>query len=184
MASYGKRGMTFENLVNYTNKIYSNQKRAVINKRPTPMKIISKTRIGQNICVFDSKSTVDYDGVYKGYSIQFEAKTTKEKRFPLDMITSGQVQFLNSAEYQGAICFVLLEMRVTNSVYLIPNQMLQKYIRDAQNGGRKSIPLDDIEVYAQLVKTGNGAPLDYLTVVDDLISKGVVGCEREGKVTS
>lgn len=34
----GKRGMQFENALNYTNNIYKNQNRAVIEKLPTPNK--------------------------------------------------------------------------------------------------------------------------------------------------
>jgi recombination protein U len=171
----GKRGMAFENLLEYTNTIYANKGKAVISKRATPMKIISKTRMpGQHICVFDKKSTVDYDGVYQGHSIQFEAKSTQEKRFPLDMITKDQVAFLNKAEEQGAICFVLVELRALNTVFLVPNKMLQKYVKDAQSGGRKSIPLDEMEVYAWLVESKNGYPLDYLSVVDKLIESEVV----------
>jgi len=42
------------------------------------------------------------------------------------------------------------------------------YIRKANSGGRKSIPLSDFEVYAYEVKRGRGVPLDYLAVLDQL----------------
>lgn len=165
----GKRGAAFETLLDYTNQIYANKGRAIINKRPTPMKIISKTKMGQNICVFDKKSTVDYDGIYAGRSIQFEAKTTQEKRFDLSMITESQIEFLQKAEQHGAVAFLLVEIRPLRNVYLVPNQMLQGYVKRAQKGGRRSIPLDELEVYARIVESGNGLPLDYLSVVDELI---------------
>lgn len=167
----GRRGMPFENLINMSNAIYERKGRAVINKRPTPMKIIGRTKGGQHLCVFSEKSTVDYDGVYKGKSIQFEAKSIKEKRFPLNKVTGGQVEFLNRSEAQGAICFLLIEMRARQTIYLVPNQMLQKYIREAEKGARKSIPLDDMEVYAWAVESRNGIPLDFLQVVDKLIKE-------------
>ncbi|SFM35307.1 Holliday junction resolvase RecU [Salibacterium qingdaonense] len=160
------RGMGFENLVNTTNLQYKNKGLALISKRPTPMKIIGSTKGGQNICVFDQKSTVDFDGVYRGLSIQFEAKSTGEKRFDLKMITDSQIDFLQQSERQGAVCFVLLEIRPLRTVYYVPNNMLQKYVREAQRGGRKSIPLDDLEIYADVVTQGQGIPLDYLAVVD------------------
>lgn len=169
MINYGKRGMTFENTLNYTNQIYINQGRAVINKRPTPMKIIGKTRGNQHICVFDKKSTVDYDGIYNGKAVAFEAKSTKEKRLPLSIITDDQIKYLDLSEKQGGISFLIVEMRTTREVYLVTNNMLQKYVREAEKGGRKSIPLRDLEVYAHLVKSQNGVPLDYLSVVDNLI---------------
>lgn len=61
-------------------------------------------------------------------------------------------------------------MRSTRDVFDVPNIMASKYIREAQYGGGKSIPLRDLEVYAHLVKSQNGVPLDYLSVVDRLIA--------------
>lgn len=166
---YGKRGMAFENLLNYTNELYIQQGRAIINKRPTPMKIIGKTRGNQHICVFDRKSTVDFDGIYRGKPIVFEAKSTKEKRLPLSIITEHQIEYLNAAEKQGAVAFLICEIRAIDTVFYVSNGLLQKYVKDAQKGGRKSIPLRDLEVYAYEVKSQNGVPLDYLSVVDRLM---------------
>ncbi|MGM8212616.1 Holliday junction resolvase RecU [Virgibacillus sp. W0430] len=166
---YGKRGQAFENLLDYTNQIYKQKGIALINKRPTPMKIIGKTKGHQHICVFDKKSTVDYDGVYRGKAIVFEAKSVKEKRFPLNNITDDQVKYLNQAEKQGAISFLIIDLRVIREVLIVPNGMLQKYVKDSKSGGRKSIPLGDLEVYGYRVQSGSGVPLDYLSVVDRLI---------------
>ncbi|MGJ9460093.1 Holliday junction resolvase RecU [Oceanobacillus sp. CF4.6] len=170
----GKRGMDFENTLNYTNQIYINQNRAIINKRPTPVKVLKSkgTRVLSGF--YEEKSTVDYDGLYNGRAVVFEAKTTKLKRLPLDMISNHQVKYLNDAEKQGAISFLIVEMRVTRDVFFIPNNMLQKYVKEAKNGGHKSIPIRDLEVYAQPVKTQKGVPLDYLSVVDQLITADAV----------
>lgn len=173
MIYYGKRGQSFENLIDYTNQVYRNKGIAIINKRPTPMKIIGKTRGNQHLCVFDKKSTVDYDGIYKGKPIVFEAKTTSLKRVPLDIIADHQIEYLNQAESQGAISFLIVEIRPIQDVFIVSNSMLQKYVKNAENGGRKSIPLDELEIYAELVKRGNGIPLDYLSVVDRLIEVAV-----------
>lgn len=165
----GKRGQSFEISINYTNKIYENKGRALINKRATPVKVLKSkgTRVLSGF--YEEKSTVDYDGVYQGRSIVFEAKSTTKKRLPLDMISNHQVDYLNAAEKQGSISFLIVEMRATRDVFLVPNNMLQKYIKNAKSGGRKSIPMGDLEVYAFLVEAKNGVPLDYLTVVDRLI---------------
>lgn len=171
MIYYGKRGQAFENLIDYTNNVYRNKEVALINKRPTPMKIIGKTRGNQHICTFATKSTVDYDGVYKGKAIVFEAKSINLKRLPLDIIADHQIEYLNKADKQGAISFLIVEIRPTKDVYLVSNKMLQVYVKEAGKGGRKSIPLDDLEIYAELVPKGNGIPLDYLSVVDKLIKE-------------
>ncbi|MFP7170797.1 Holliday junction resolvase RecU [Terribacillus sp. 7520-G] len=172
--NYGKRGMEFENLLNYTNNLYRTKKKALINKRPTPMKIVRSAAANKYICVFADKSTVDYDGTYKGRSIVFEAKSVKMKKsFPLDNISDSQVQYLEAAEKVGAISFVIIEMTITREVFYIPNKMLQHYIKQAANGGRKSIPIDEMQVYGYGVKSANGVPLDYLSVVDHLMEEGV-----------
>lgn len=170
----GNRGKPFENLINYTNKIYANKGTAVINKLPTPMKIISKTKTGQNVCVFDQKSTVDYLGVYNRRAIVFEAKSVQEKRFDLKNIHHHQLKYLRDAERQGAIAFLLIEIRPLRSVYLVPNQMIQGYIIRSQQGGRRSIPLDELEIYSWIVKSRNGLPLDYLSVIDELIEREAI----------
>lgn len=167
--NYGKRGQAFENLIDYTNNIYRNKGAAIINKRPTPMKIIGRTRGNQHICTFTEKSTVDYDGIYKGRAIVFEAKSTNLKRLPLDIIPEHQISYLKKADQQGAISFLVVEIRPIRDVFLVTNKMLQKYVKEAEKGGRKSIPLDDLEVYAELINQGDGIPLDYLSVVDKLM---------------
>lgn len=169
MTYYGKRGQTFENLINYTNRIYNQQGRAVINKRPTPVKVLKSkgTRITSGF--YESKSTVDYDGVYNGKAVVFEAKSTKEKRLPLSIIPDHQIEYLDRMEKQGAISFLMADMRACDTVFFIQNGLLQKYVKEAQKGGRKSIPLRDLEVYGYEVKSQNGVPLDYLSVIDELM---------------
>src|SRR5699024_2274342 len=165
----GKRGQSFEMSLNYTNEVYIKKGRALINKRATPVKVLKSkgTRVINGF--YEEKSTVDYDGTYKGKSIAFEAKSTTRKSLPLDMISDHQIKHLDTSERHGAISFLIVEMRSLGDVFLIPNNMLQKYIKNAKNGGRKSIPIDEMEVYAFLVESKNGVPLDYLSVIDRLI---------------
>lgn len=171
MTAYtGKRGQAFETLLNYTNQIYKNKELALINKRPTPVKVLKSKATRVLSGFYEEKSTVDYDGVFQGRSIAFEAKSTNRKSLPLDMISDHQSKYLNAAEKQGAIAFLIVEMKAIDSVVLVPNTMLQKYVKDAENGGRKSIPMGDLEVYGYPVVSRNGIPLDYLSVVARLIA--------------
>lgn len=67
----GNRGMHFEKLINLSNEMYQREGVALINKRPTPVKVL-KSKNGRVINGFyESKSTVDYDGVYKGRAVTF-----------------------------------------------------------------------------------------------------------------
>jgi len=60
--------------------------------------------------VIEDKSTVDYEGCYKGYSLQFEAKSTQSNSsWALKHIHEHQVEHLRLSVSMGAICFVVLE---------------------------------------------------------------------------
>jgi len=164
-------GQAFENLIDYTNRIYQNKGMALINKRPTPVKVL-RTR-GNHIfnAVYDKKSTVDYDGFYKGYGIAFEAKSTKLTRLPLDMIAEHQIKYLEAAKDHGAITFLIANMRDINKTFVLPSELIFEYVDNAQQGGRKSLPMDDIKKRGIEVSSGNGVPLDYLEAVEKLIKK-------------
>jgi len=161
-------GQAFENLLDYTNRIYQRKGIALINKRPTPVKVF-RTRGNRVLSgVYDQKSTVDYDGFYKYRGLAFEAKSTKLPRLPLDQVADHQVKYLDNAEKNGAISFLIIDLRQLDEVYVLPNEMLQEYVKNAQKGGRKSIPMDDIQERGIKVTSGNGIPLDYLKAVDQL----------------
>ncbi|WP_277680373.1 Holliday junction resolvase RecU [Gracilibacillus dipsosauri] len=171
--SQGNRGMAFENLINHSNKIYALKGRAIINKRPTPVKVLKSKGTQVLKGFYESKSTVDYDGVYRGKAIYFEAKSTKvSTRFDLDNIHKHQIDYMHQTQKLGAICFFLIEFRGTHEVYLVPFDFIHHYAVNADRGGRKSIPKDDFNYYSVgLVESKNGVPLDYLSLVDKLIEE-------------
>lgn len=62
----GNRGMVFEMLINLADEMYQREGVELINKRPTPVKVL-KSKGGRVLNGFyEAKSTVDYDVVYKG----------------------------------------------------------------------------------------------------------------------
>ena len=87
--TYGKRGMTLEEDLNETNQYYLDQGIAVIHKKPTPIQIVNVDYPKRSAAVikeayFKQASTTDFNGVYKGRYIDFEAKETKQTTsFPL-----------------------------------------------------------------------------------------------------
>lgn len=168
-------GNSFEYLIDLVNSQYNAKNIAVINKRPTPMKIVK--RLGRKkgtenfVAIFDKKSTVDYDGVYAGKAIAFEAKTILNlQRFDLKRIQPHQLEHLQRTEEQGGVAFFLIEFQSTRTTYYAPLSMINKYVADMERGGRKSISLDDFAVYAYEVRRGR-VPLDYLAVVDKLLER-------------
>lgn len=166
--SYANRGMGFENMIDVTNEMYCNQELAVINKRPTPVKV-TKSYNGKVLAgYFERSSTVDYDGVYDGRAIMFEAKSVQQlTRFDLSNLHDHQYDYLNKCHKAGAITSILIDFKKQMKIYLLPFETLRSYVERAKNGGRKSIPLEDFDIYGYEVESGR-VPVDYLAAVNKI----------------
>src|SRR5574344_1617077 len=98
--NYGNRGMCLEDDINISNKFYLENNIAVVYKKPTPIKVVKvdyNKRINTVIkeAYYEIPSTTDYNGIYKGKYIDFEAKETKCKTsFALSNIHSHQINHL------------------------------------------------------------------------------------------
>lgn len=170
--STGNRGMALETLINHANAQYMEKGIAVVNKRPTPVKIMRTQGTRITAAVLESKSTVDYEGVYRGHSLQFEAKQTREEtRFPLDNFHAHQVEHMRRCMKAGAICFVILEFSQHHEIYYVTGKLIVDAWDAGERGGRKSIPYEDIAVTCYQLSSGNGIVLDYLAVVDKHIQQ-------------
>ena len=161
------RGMAFEADINVSNAYYLDQNRAIITKRPTPINVVKVDYSkGARIidAYFEKQSTTDYNGVYRGRYIDFEAKSCQNKTsFPLSNITYHQINHLKHVIKHGGIAFFLIYLCSTDEVYLID----AKYIIDAfENGDRKSIPFNDLKEKGHLVNQGYLPRISYLDVVD------------------
>ncbi|MBD7967727.1 Holliday junction resolvase RecU [Paenibacillus gallinarum] len=166
--STANRGMAFERLLDYSNQMYESKGIAVINKRPTPVKVIRKTYGKVTEGYFEKSSTVDYDGVYEGRAVMFEAKSTNEKlRFDLSNLHSHQYDYLKKCHQAGGIAFLMVDFRQQRKIYLLPFLTLKSYVESSKKGGRKSIRIEDFDVHAYEVSSGR-VPVDYLKVIDNI----------------
>jgi recombination protein U len=170
--NYGNRGMTLEEDLNATNEYYREQGIAVIHKKPTPVQIVRVDYPKRSAAVikeayFKQASTTDYNGVYRGKYIDFEAKETKNKTsFPLKNFHEHQIQHMEQVLQHGGICFVILRFAALNEVYLLDASHLIAYWQKQQAGGRKSIPKRDIEQYGHYIALGYQPRIDYISVVE------------------
>ncbi|PGA51081.1 Holliday junction resolvase RecU [Bacillus toyonensis] len=168
---YTNRGMALELLLNNTNRMYKAANIGVFNKRPTPIKVLKTDKRG-NITKsnWQEKSTVDYDGVYKGRAVYFEAKSTeKTTSFPLEYIHRHQIDYLKDTQEVGAICFFIIEFRTDHVIYFVPVSLVVEYYESMiYDGGRKSIPREEFEKRAYIVPQTNRAAVDYLYHVEKL----------------
>ncbi|ELI5507277.1 Holliday junction resolvase RecU [Staphylococcus pseudintermedius] len=172
---YGGRGMTLENDIESSNQYYLKTERAVIQKKPTPVQIVhvdypKRSQAVIKEAYFRTPSTTDYNGVYKGYYIDFEAKETKNKTsFPLQNIHAHQVEHMKQAVAHGGIVFLLLRFKGINEVYLLPFKRFFPFWERYLKNGKKSIKVEEIQENGYYIPYQYQPRLDYLNAVDKLI---------------
>lgn len=161
---YGNRGMTLEAFLNDTNNYYREKEIALIYKKPTPIQVV-KQKNGKIInAYFKTPSTTDYNGVYKGYYIDYEAKeTTSKTSFPLANIHKHQIEHMKNVLKQKGICFLIIRFTHLDETYLLFAQDFIKYI---ERSNKKSIPIDFFKNNAYLIKDKLNPKIDYIEVID------------------
>ncbi|MEB8131775.1 Holliday junction resolvase RecU [Mammaliicoccus sciuri] len=172
---YGKRGMRLEEEIDKSNEYFRLENIAVIHKKPTPIQIVDVDYPKREKAVikeayFRKPSTTDYNGVYNGYYIDFEAKETKNKTsFPLNNIHDHQVSHMEQVLNQKGICFLLIKFSYHDSVFLLPFRKFMVYWDRYKSGGKKSITLKEIETDGYLIPIQFKPRINYITIVDQLI---------------
>lgn len=170
--SYGKRGMTLEEDINETNQYYLEQGIAVIHKKPTPVQIVNVDYPKRSAAVikeayFKQASTTDYNGVYRGRYLDFEAKETKlPSSFPLKNFHKHQIEHMEKVLEQKGICFVIIRFSSTEEVYFLDASHLLSFWERMQNGGRKSITKQEIKTYGHLIPLGFQPRIDFIKIID------------------
>ncbi len=168
--SYGKRGMSLEHELNETNDYYLQLDRAVIFKKPTPVQIVNvdyPNRASAKIveAYFKTPSTTDYNGVYRGRAIDFEAKECSSKTsFPLSSIHSHQLLHLKRVCHHGAIGFVIIRFTKLGETFLVDALALLQQA----NGPKKSIPYLWFKDNAWLIPNTLYPSVDYLKIIDKI----------------
>lgn len=170
--NYSNRGMILENELNISNEYYASIDKAYIYKKPTPVKITkvdypSRDKAVIKQAFFTVPSTTDYNGLYKGRYIDFEAKETKSKTsFSLNNIHEHQIVHLNNIDKHNGISFIIVRFTEINKTFLLTTKKLMEFI---SKENRKSIPLKYFEENAYILKDGYTPRIDYLKVVDQII---------------
>lgn len=172
--SYSNRGMTLEEDLNETNEYYLQQGKAVIHKKPTPIQIVNVNYPKRSAAViteayFKQASTTDYNGVFNGKYIDFEAKETKNiKSFPLKNFHPHQIDHIEKVLFQRGIAFVILRFSVIDEIYLLEGKYLLSFWNRMENGGRKSISKAEIEKYGHKIPIGFQPRIDYIKILEKI----------------
>ena len=172
LLSAANRGMSLEEDINLSNEYYRDMGIALITKRPTPINIVKVDYSrGARItdAYFEKQSTTDYNGVYKGKYIDFEAKNTKsETSFPLSNISEHQIVHLKNVIKHGGIAFFIICFQLKNEVYLLDASFVIEFY---EKGGRKSIPYNIFKEKGVLIKQDYTPRLHYIDAVETLYFK-------------
>ena len=172
LLSAANRGMSLEEDINLSNDYYRDAGIALINKRPTPINIVKVDYSkGARItdAYFEKQSTTDYNGVYKGRYIDFEAKNTKSTTsFPLSNISEHQIVHLKNVLKHGGIAFFIISFQMKDEIYLLDASFVIDFY---EHGKRKSIPYEVFTKEGILIKQDYSPRLHYLDAVEALYFK-------------
>ena len=161
--NYANRGMSLENDLNDTNKYYLDNDIAVIYKKPTPIQVVKQVNEKIVDAYFKTPSTTDYNGLYDGKYVDFEAKETISKTsFPLSNIHTHQIEHIKNVIRHKGIAFLIIRFTSLNLTYLLFGEKLIEFI---DNNSRKSIPLEYFKENAYLIKDKLAPRVDYLEIL-------------------
>lgn len=172
VVNYKNRGMDLEAIINEACTYYLEKNMAVIYKKPTPIGVVDvdyKNGAVIKKAYFKEPSTLDYNGIYKGKYIEFDAKECHDKTsFPLKNIHEHQIMHIRRILEHGGYAFLIISMN--NEYFLFRGEDLLEFIK--QNN-RKSIPFHIIKEkgYSLVYKYHIG--LDYLKGIEEIYFKGV-----------
>ena len=160
--------MDLEEMLNNSNEYYLQTDKAVIYKKPTTIGVVKVAYKDHHKIIdrgyFKKQSTLDYNGIYKGKYLDFEAKVTKNKTsFPLENIHPHQIEHIKRIIKHQGITFLII--MINEIVYLLPGENFIKYL---ETNTRKSISYNYIKENGYEIKYGLAPELDYLKIVDKI----------------
>ena len=165
---HSNRGMGLEDLINQSNNFYLEENIAIIHKKPTPITIVDASYDSHGRVItkayFKEPSTLDYNGIYKGKYIDFDAKSTQNKTsFPLSNLHDHQYKHMLNVYNHGGITFLIIYM---NSIYyLLDGKDIINFIN---TNNRKSIPYSYIQEKGYIIDEKIRPRLDYIKIIDKI----------------
>ena len=168
-SNFANRGMVLENDINITNEYYREKGIALIYKKPTPIKITKVDYIKSKIveAFFECPSTLDYNGLYKGKYIEFDAKETQSKTsFAISNIHKHQLEHIKKVYDLNGIVFLIIRFVLLNETYILMGNKLLDFL---ENNTRKSIPLSYIKEKGYFIEFKYIPRLDYLKILDKIM---------------
>lgn len=170
--NFANRGMVLEEAINASNRYYAQRNLAVVHKKPTPIQIVAVDYPKRSAAVikeayFKEASTTDYNGVYQGYYLDFEAKETKNKTsFPLRNFHQHQLDHIKACIAQKGICFVLLWFSSLQRCFFLDGEVL---LEQWESRERQSLTLTFLEEQGIELTLGFAPQIPYLLGVEQYL---------------
>ena len=143
--------MELEEDINFANKYYLNNDIAVIHKKPIPIQIVEvnyPNRASAMItkAFYKIPSTTDYNGLWNGKYIDFEAKETNSATsFSLNNIHEHQIEHMKKILINGGITLIIVRFKKIDKNLFLPFKKFFFSNNPAKNGGRKPKKLSKFE---------------------------------------
>lgn len=171
---FANRGLTFERYIENANGYYKNNGICLVRKIPTPIRVVKSDEKGMIVNAFyEKRSALDFNGVWKGYHLDFDTKQTSSKTsFSLSLIQEHQMDYAREIIKYNGIAFFLIRFYAHDEVYLLTLREIDRYL--LKNQGKKSIPYPYFkeELSNFLIKKeykGNYYFYDYIKVLEKMI---------------
>ena len=161
------QGAAFESMIELTNAYYRRRGDAVIEKQEIQTKMI------RGKMTYTKKGAPDFMGTLaRGKAICFDCKSTAKPSLPLSdlMKRPHQLEFMIEWENTGGIAFYLVEFSAVRRYFMLFPMQLKRAIEEAEMGGRKSIPMESMNIE---VKAGTGLAVDYLKPFLEMIAEKI-----------
>ncbi len=167
--NYSSRGTSLEDDLNASNQYYKERKTALIYKKPTPIQVVrvdypTRTRAKITEAYYRTPSTTDYNGLYKGHYIDFEAKQTQNPNtFPKYLVQPHQIEHLKMVHEQGGIGFFIIRFTSHKTTFLVDAIEL---IQAHETIAAKSISYSWFKEHGILLREGLYPRIHYLEAVE------------------
>ena len=160
--------MDLEYLIEQANDYYTLNDIAYIYKKPTPIGVtkVAYSAKGKRIedGFYKTPSTLDFNGLYNGYYVEFDAKVTQNKTsFPISNVHDHQIKHIRNINKHGGIVFLVIAMN--NKYFLLMGNTFLEFLDKEK---RKSIPYEYLLNNAYEIKLGLKG-LDYLSTLNKII---------------
>lgn len=175
--NHADRGFSLEDDLNASNEYYRSRKMALIYKKPTPVQVVHvdyprRGRAKITEAYYRTPSTTDYNGLYKGHYIDFEAKQTlHQTSFPKYLIQPHQIEHLKAVAEQGGIGFFIIRFTKLKTTYLADAMEL---IHAMEQTEAKSVPKAWFDAHGIVCREGLYPRISYLEAVDQKYMKGEI----------